>query len=1358
MTYQRNTFTAVMENYGKVLDYTTESQNSAGISAEKYEAVMDSMEAKINQLVATWEKFVNNLNTEGTFDAIISTLEKLIELLDTLLNDFGMSNLIIPTILGTLSGKAVISAGNTIREITKSIKGLTSASSTAGGVLKAMGQSGKVAASGISLLGGAVGIATGVISLIVTLVDNYNRKLEELKQRAIDASNAIQEQNTQMQSIADSYADLNERRQSADLTTAEIRSNNESLLELEDQLKDLYGNRAEQLDLINGRYEDQLEIIQEIQRAQADETYRENADQYANAVRNIQDATIGARDLGINPQIDTSTGSPFGEDLFKEFLEQNKDSALQLADSSMVEGMFALVGKDDATFKELKNSWQEFYDYLTTLSDQATGQEKKNIESLINSTSMLIDSLESYKLDDDYELAEAGANLDLQRTSELRDLWLDAKEAVQQYNEILADPTATEEQKQNVIDYVRDVQDEIAGTIEGSGFEEQFEDIFDEVFDSLDTASEFDFWLEYDENAQRYLETLNGVVGQEAEFNSESLDPDKQKALEAITEKADEMGVSFTTVIDILKEMGILLLTDAEKVEKFNKELKGAPAYNETLSSFADSMDSVNTRLTSLNDVVTEFNQNGYITSDMLKTITDNNLLEYLSISEGKLVANSTALLNEAEAARNDAKQKVAWQAITQINAVAAEAEANKTNEATQAMMNQQSYVNLLTQELVDLANANATAAEAGVALTRSMVGTGLMSESVASSIQGQVESILNSAFMQIDFIDSFAYSTDSATGSTDDFTDSLEDEKKALEEAKEAIQDEIDALKERQELLDGEKENLENLIDMFIEMFKQQLEDQKDALEELKKAEEDRYDAIEKALDEEEKQKEEYFENEKDRIEELRDADSEYYDERKEALEDELDAYQDKIDKQKELLQAKKEEQEYEDKLKDKVRDVAEIEAELAALQFDDSIEAQRKKLELAEELREKQEDLSDLQSDHEYDLQQDALDKELERFEELQKKKQEALEKEQEEMEDYWDERLDALEKEQDAWEKDLESRREQEEANHELIMTDIEEQIKAIEAKIDDEKTLRLEAIKAIDEQNLIAYNNLIEWNYTYGTGVRQDVIDAWIEAQNTLVKYNDICNGTQEILEYLAKETNNIETETAQLESKMKDVEAQASAVDKKIQDIKNSTDKATGAVGGLRDAWGEFNDDMVQSAEAIERRYDNLYRMMKEMEEMGRANIIDQPITGRGEKGEYIEKNHTGTPYVTSSDEDRKISKAMGLKSDEVVRILKVGEAVIPKNENLNRLHSKENIISQSATYRTNEIIKNSQSYSNDNSSNLTISIGDTIIQGNADNSIISKLDEYKKSIVNEVFSRINKHTALSGFRNTKSYI
>ena len=150
------------------------------------------------------------------------------------------------------------------------------------------------------------------------------------------------------------------------------------------------------------------------------------------------------------------------------------------------------------------------------------------------------------------------------------------------------------------------------------------------------------------------------------------------------------------------------------------------------------------------------------------------------------------------------------------------------------------------------------------------------------------------------------------------------------------------------------------------------------------------------------------------------------------------------------------------------------------------------------------------------------------------------------------------------------------------------------------------------------------------------------------------------------------------------------------------------------------------------------------------------------VTGLGEfkndfSGVRFKKYHTGTEYVSKNSTDDYYAKEFDLKPDEVIRILKVGEAVIPKNENLRRIKESSNF-EDNVINKTMKISKTSQTYSSNDNSNVVISIGDTIIQGSADENIIGKLNEYKKSIVSEVFSRINKHTNLSGFRSVKRYV
>lgn len=152
------------------------------------------------------------------------------------------------------------------------------------------------------------------------------------------------------------------------------------------------------------------------------------------------------------------------------------------------------------------------------------------------------------------------------------------------------------------------------------------------------------------------------------------------------------------------------------------------------------------------------------------------------------------------------------------------------------------------------------------------------------------------------------------------------------------------------------------------------------------------------------------------------------------------------------------------------------------------------------------------------------------------------------------------------------------------------------------------------------------------------------------------------------------------------------------------------------------------------------------------------------------------EQHTGATNILKREKDRQLQKDFNLKSDEVVRVLKVGESVIPKGRNKGSIARNSDIVNAEKSGQSNNndfiswinVLKESMqnrfessvepSSSSTNISPIDVSIGDIIIQGNADNSIIDKLNEARLDIVKEVFTKINKHTNLSGFRNVKSYV
>lgn len=81
-TRQSENFKVLMENYSKATSYMETSMNSAGTSEQKFEAYLDSLEAKTKSLQASFESLaVNSFSTE-IFGGIIDATTSLVEFMD----------------------------------------------------------------------------------------------------------------------------------------------------------------------------------------------------------------------------------------------------------------------------------------------------------------------------------------------------------------------------------------------------------------------------------------------------------------------------------------------------------------------------------------------------------------------------------------------------------------------------------------------------------------------------------------------------------------------------------------------------------------------------------------------------------------------------------------------------------------------------------------------------------------------------------------------------------------------------------------------------------------------------------------------------------------------------------------------------------------------------------------------------------------------------------------------------------------------------------------------------------------------------------------------------------------------------
>lgn len=142
-------------------------------------------------------------------------------------------------------------------------------------------------------------------------------------------------------------------------------------------------------------------------------------------------------------------------------------------------------------------------------------------------------------------------------------------------------------------------------------------------------------------------------------------------------------------------------------------------------------------------------------------------------------------------------------------------------------------------------------------------------------------------------------------------------------------------------EMYDTQRDSLETILDLTMDMIKQEAEDQVDALDE------------------------------------------------------QIDAYKKIIDLKKKMLQDTADEKDHQKAVADAVKEIAELQSKIAQLSLDDSREAAAKRAELEEQLYQKQQDLADLQNDYALDQTLDALDKTQEAFEDEKEAEKDAVEK---------------------------------------------------------------------------------------------------------------------------------------------------------------------------------------------------------------------------------------------------------------------------------------------------------------------------------------------------------------------------
>jgi len=410
------------------------------------------------------------------------------------------------------------------------------------------------------------------------------------------------------------------------------------------------------------------------------------------------------------------------------------------------------------------------------------------------------------------------------------------------------------------------------------------------------------------------------------------------------------------------------------------------------------------------------------------------------------------------------------------------------------------------------------------------------------------------------------------------------------------------------------------------------------------------------------------------------------------EALEEKREKFNEEIEARKEIIELMKDEADHEEELNEKNKAVTDIQLQIDALKYDNSAAAQKKLRELQEELVDAQKELSDYITDYEYEQEIERLDKEAEAY----------------------DEKTQA--------------------------------EIDKIQELLDNEEYLIKEANRMMQEESDTLYDRLISWNKEFGSTIDADVRDKWEKAQTALGNFKGELETVAELYERL-KET--------EVDNKLTDSNIMNQIVNVPGKTGTNSGSNTTGSGSGT----GTDNKDTTPTTsntsnkkpkEHIVQKGESLWSIARDYYGQGTEwekirdynNIDDSNLIVPGQKliipfktGGYT-GNDEGLAYLHQ--------KELVLNEHQTQPVLEALPKLANVLPNLQELIDMGSYLVQKSF---NPI--STPAFAGIQPQNI-ISIGDININGNMGDLTMADLNKFRKDIVNDVFTSINKSRLKSG--------
>lgn len=452
-------------------------------------------------------------------------------------------------------------------------------------------KAGQVALKGLALVGNtlAMAFASWVATEIISWLNDLAHAEENARKRSEELTSSYETEKKNIDDNIAKYKELSEKLDDTSLSTSEVKSIKEQLLDIQNQLNEKYGAEATQIDLVNGKYDEQIKKLDTLAKKKANEYVNKNYNDIKADEKYVSEKFNVNKSLGFKgSQARPNDYSNAGFDL-KKYLDRYDKLDAKVVNP---DGQYGMSGTVNLVTNGTR---QEVYDQINSLlTDLRKDFGKSNPDVIALQTTLsniLADSFDTDELANANSRIKKYAEAEILSNDNASKSYNDLVDAVDNYNTALKTGEGADEAKKKLLETKQAAEDSTKD-ITNSG------KVLQDVYNSLSDEAPIEFQVEIGKNVdedlqQSYDDTINRFK-------------DSNKIKDFFTTE----GINTQDEIDAFNDVTKGISDADEAIKKWNEHKKesnetpiSTPTFSDTVLSLKDLKD----QLSDLDTIMASF-------------------------------------------------------------------------------------------------------------------------------------------------------------------------------------------------------------------------------------------------------------------------------------------------------------------------------------------------------------------------------------------------------------------------------------------------------------------------------------------------------------------------------------------------------------------------------------------------------------------------------------------------------------------------------------------------------------------------------------------------------------------------------